>query len=316
MEDIIMENATRNYAKENPREIFTNFSGKDGNRVPLAVECHMNPAKVEDGLSPQMLFGKFSRLVFNMIRSGECVKANISFDELPDIKVRTEYARKEVYDCERNPAGQAGNAAGEALPLAYTTTFLMGPFKGRTPADVVLESPDGNREKLQEHYKFLQANLATHSNNKVVMDAITNAYELYNAGKLEKKTAKPASRKAIEIYKSGYRPQTREKREDGMCKVREMAIMCNVGNNYPIEVTITEYYAPVTSSNGKLNVQASATDQASKKTVTAYMSMKDWNCLLSKLDDQKLMFIVANAARQLSEADNLYMSRFQQPQAG
>jgi len=307
-----MENATRNYAKENPREIFTNFSGKEGNRVTLAVECHMNPAKVDDGLSPQTLFGKFSRLVFNMIRSGECVKANISFDELPDIMERTAYARTKVYDCELNPAGQTENNAGEALPLAYTTTFLMGPFKGRTPADVVMESPDGNREKLQEHYRFLQANLATHSNNKVVMDAITNAYDLYNAGKLEKKTAKPASKRAFEIYKSGYRPQTREKREDGMCKVREMTIMCNIGNNYPIEVAITEYYAPVTSNNGRLNVQASATDQASKKTVTAYMSMKDWNCLLSKLDDQKSMFIAAYGPGLIGEADRLYMSRFQQ----
>lgn len=306
-----MEPTTRNYAIQSPREIFTNFSGKEENRVTLAVECHMNPAKIEDELSPQTLFGKFTRLVFSMIRSGSSVRANINFDELPDIVERTAYARAKVYDCELNPAGQADNASGGALPIAYTTTFGMGPFKGRTPADVVMEDPEGNREKLGEHYKLLQANVEKYPRNKIIMDAITNAYDLYKEGKLEKKTAKPASGRTFEIYKSGYRPLTREKREDGMCKVKEMTVQCNIGNRYPIEIAISEYYAPVTSVNGRLNVQAGATDQTSKKTVVAYMSMKDWNCLLSKVNDQKLMFIAANGPSLIAEADRLQMAKFQ-----
>lgn len=302
---------SRNYAKENPREIFTNFSGKEENRVTLAVECHMNPAKIEDELSPQTIFGKFSRLVFNMIRSGECVKANINFDELPDIMERTAYARTKVYDCELSPSGQA-ESSGETLPVAYTTKFGIGPFKGRTPAEVVLEDPEGNREKLLEQYKFLQTNVAKYPKNQVIMDAIKNAYDLYKAGQLEKKTVNPSSGRSFEIYKSGYRPLTREKREDGMCKVKEMNVMCNIGNRYPIELTISEYFAPVTSNNGRLNVQAAATDQKSKKTVTSYMAMKDWNCLLSKVNDQKAMFIAAYGPDLLGEADKLFMSRFQQ----
>ncbi len=307
-----MEN--RNYAVENPREIFTNFSGKEESRTTLAVECHMYPAKVSDEISPQNLFGKYTRLIFSMIRSGKSVKANVNFDDLPDIVERTNFARQKVYESELSPSAQA-ETTDEALPLAYTTTFGMGPFKGRTPADVVMENPEGNREKLQEQYKFLQANVAKYSRNQVIMDAITNAYELYKAGKLEKKTAKPASGRSFEIYKSGYRPQTREKREDGMCKVREMSVICNIGNRYPIELTISEYFAPVTNINGKLNVQAAATDQASIRKMTAYMSMKDWNNLISKIKDQKAAFIAAHSPALLAEADKLFAAKFQQ-QAG
>lgn len=303
----------RNYALENPREIFTNFSGKEGNRVTLAVECHMNPAKVEDEYSPQSLFGKYSRIVFSMIRNGESVKANVNFDELPDIRERTAFARTKVYERELGvmPAAETG----EALPIAYTTTFTMGPFKGRTPADVVMEDPDGNRGKLQEQYKFLRDNVAKFPMNQTIMDAITNAYELLEAGKLVKKNEPAAaSGKAFEIYKSGYRPLTRVKREDGLCKVQEMTVMCDFGRKYPFELTITEYYAPVTSNNGRLNVQAAAIDQGSVKRVTSYMGMKEWNDLLSRLDDQKAMFIAAYGPELLREADRIVAEKFQQRQ--
>lgn len=305
---------TKNYALENPREIFTNFSGKEGNRVTLAVECHMNPAKVEDEYSPQTIFGKYSRIVFNMIRNGEGVKANVNFDELPDIVERTAYARTKVYDRELGTVPTA--EAGEALPIAYTTTFTMGLFKGRTPADVVMEDPEGNREKLKEQYKFLRENVAKYPRNQAIMDAITNAYDLHAEGKLVKK-AEPAaaSGKSFEIYKSGYRPLTRVKREDGLCKVQEMCILCNFGKNYPIEVTITEYYAPVASNNGRLNVQAAAIDQTSVKKVTSYMGLKEWNCLLSKLADQKALFIATYGPELLREADRIVAEKFQQRKA-
>ena len=302
----------KNYALENPREIFTNFSGKEGSKVTLAVECHMNPAKVEDEYSPQAIFGKYSRIVFSMIRNGESVKSNVNFDELPDIQERTRFARTKVYERELNGAESAAEA-GETLPIAYTTTFTTGPFKGRTPAEVVMEDPEGNREKLQEHYKFLRDNAEKYPRNKTIMDAITNAYELLEAGKLVKRQA-AAQGKAFEIYKSGYRPQRNIKREDGLCKVQEMSILCNFGKNYPIELTITEYYAPVTSNNGRLNVQAAAIDQSSVKKVTSYMGMKEWNCLLSKLDDQKEMFIATYGPELLREADRIVAEKFQQRQ--
>ena len=311
----------KNYAIENPREIFTIFSGQAESRVTMAVECHMNPARTQDEISPQVCFGKFSRLVFSMISSGNHVKANINFDEIPDIIERTSFARNKVYEYELG-----GSAAAATLPetnavgaeLAYTTTFTMGPFKGRTPADVVLESPEGNREKLREQYDFLKSNADKYPRNRKIMEAITNAYDLYSAGKLEKKDSMPvpkAGGTAFEIYKSGYRPQTRDKREDGKCRIWEMNVQCNIGNRYPIELTISEYFAPVTDVNGRLNVQAAATDKSSIQKITAYMAMKDWNCLLSKFQEQKAMFIAKYGPKLLEEAEALYSAKFQR-QAG
>ena len=307
---------TKNYAQENPREIFTNFSGKEGNRITLAVECHMTPARIEDEISPQAIFGKYSRIVFSMIHSGDAVKANVNFDELPDIAERTAFARAKVYERELGTTASTSVEAGEELPLAYKTTFSMGPFKGRTPAEVVLEDPDGNREKLQEQYKFLRDNVEKYPRNKTIMDAITNAYELHSEGKLVKKSepVAAASGKAFDLYKSGYRPLTRVKREDGLCKVQEMSVLCHFGKNYPIEVTITEYYAPVANNNGRLNVQAAAIDKSSVKKMTSYMGLKEWNCLLSKLNDQKSLFIATYGPALLQEADRIVKEKHEQRQ--
>ena len=307
----------KNYALENPKEIFTNFSGKEESRVTMAVECYMTKAKIEDKITPQALFGQFTRLVFHLLRSGTRVKANVNFDELPDIEERTEFVRSKIYENELSGSAVpcAQEDTSDAQP-AYTTLFTMGPYKGRTPADIVLEDPEGNRAKLREQYEFLKNNADKYPRNKKIMEAIINAYNLYDSGALEKKEkSQSQGSRSFEIYKSGYRPQTRDKREDGKCRVQEMNVLCNIGNRYPIELTISEYYAPVTNVNGRLNVQASAVDAASVQKITAYMTLKDWNCLLHKVRDQKTAFIASYGKDLLEEADKILSAKFKQPEA-
>ena len=294
--------------EKSPHEIFVSYSGNGENLTTLGVESIVQPVKAGDKESPQTLFGKFSRIVFSMIRKGSVVKANVSFDELAEIRERTRFASAKVYESEWSGTGavQENHEPSEDLAPAYTVQFTMGPFKGRTPADIVLENPEGNREKLQEQYKFLRDNAEKYPRNKKLMEAISNAYELYSKNMLTPQTGnaktEPAGN-AFGLYKSGYRPQ-REQRADGMRKVREMEITFNQGNRYPVELTINEFFAPVTTtSTGLLNVQAGAKDTSTFKKVTTRMSLRDWNTLLSKLDDQKAAFFAAYGKQLLEEAD-------------
>lgn len=301
MEELTMENE-RNFSP-NPREIFTQFSGKEGSRVTMAVECHMTKAE-----NPQLLFGSFSRLVFNLIKAGQSVTANVPFPDIADIMERTAYARQKLYDMELDETA-AVVAADETLPPAYTVKFTMGEFKGKTPAAVVMEDPEGNRGKLREHYEFLQRNADKYPLNKKIMDAITNAYELLSAGKLEAKTEATNQAVIFTIYKPGRRPLVRKEQAPGSPNkfVYDISVIANLGSKYPVQVEIQNYYAPVKKTeSGLYNVETSNMDPNSLKKISAYMTMKDWNRLIYAIADQRAAFIAANGGELMREADSQF----------
>ena len=223
-----METQKNNFGESNPKEFVTIFSGNENNRAALAVESLFGKADPYDKCPPQQIYSnKYSRYNFTIISQKTAKSANMPVSDLADVKARTEFIRTKLYEMEMNPGANAGSNA--PMSIAYTQRFLAGEFKGKTPAEVLLENTE-NQEKLNQQYQMLKTNLDKYPNNKKIMDAIVEAASLFKAGKLEKKSSNSC---VFNIYTPGFRPLHRKQREDGMCPVYEMSIKCYL-NKYSI----------------------------------------------------------------------------------
>lgn len=305
-----METQKNNFGESNPKEFVTIFSGNENNRAALAVESLFGKADPYDKCPPQQIYSnKYSRYNFTIISQKTAKSANMPVSDLADVKARTEFIRTKLYEMEMNPGANA--ESDTPMSIAYTQRFLAGEFKGKTPAEVLLENTE-NQEKLNQQYQILKTNLDKYTNNKKIMDAIVEAASLFKAGKLEKKSFNSC---VFNIYTPGFRPLHRKQREDGMCPVYEMSIKCYLNNNYPIEITITNYYAPFTiRENGTINVFVAKMDKSTLIKGTINMTMKDWNNILMKMDEQRMAYVTLLSEDRFKEADRLYSDNMRRTQ--
>ena len=297
-----MENQKVNHAETNPKEIATVFTGPENSKTGLMVESYFDKADISTECSPQEIYhDKFSRYKFIVLSRKSAKTANMPVRDFAEVEARTNYIRQKLYDMELMSASQP--AAQEKVPEspAYSVQINMGEFKGKTPAEVLLEDAK-NIDKLRDFYKYLKDNLEKHPNNKKVMDAINEAVTLMKAGNLKSVSMQSS---AFDIYVPGFRPLTRKTREDGMCFVYEMTIRCFLnGSKYPVEVTISNYYAPVVKrENGTLNVQVSKMDKETLLKGTINMSMADWTAIIEKMREQKDAYTIIFAKDRFAAAD-------------
>lgn len=211
----------------------------------------------------QMMGGRYSRFVLAIVADGKRETANLPIDLLPDIAARTNFA------FTKSMEGTAGNSSP-----AFTVTFAVGKYKGRTPADV--RKTDGV-DALRAEYKFLRDNVTKYPGNRKIMDAVTEAAKMSEE---ELNAHTPAS--PVTLFEIGCRPLVRRTRpEDGFCECYETRGFWDASRNYPVTVTITRYFAPVTKmESGQLNVQLSRKDQKSVRTTSFSMLGSEWlNCV-------------------------------------
>lgn len=225
--------------------------------------------------SPYKVYNAFSRYVFTLIsnRDKSVVTANIPVKAIAGIRRKTDYAFQKHMD---NLYSQNDSAMDEDLSPAYTVILSGGYLKGKTPAQALLEN-DANKGHLNEQYEFLRKNLDKYPGNQIQMDAIKDASKLLSEGRLVAKKAPAAN--AIEIYSADMRPLKSKIRDDGKWFVYSINIKWNIGQNYPVEVSISNFYAPVDKrEDGTLNVRMrDKSDEITKKT---NVSKEDWlNCL-------------------------------------
>ena len=296
-----MEEQKVNYAETNPKEIVTVFSGPENNKTGLMVESYFDKADPEKKCAPQQIYHDgFSRFKFYLVSKKSSKTANLPVSDFAEIEARTQFIRQKMYEMELNHIP----AAEEQLSPAYTQRMPTGEFKGKTPAQILLESSE-NQEKLNQQYQWLKSNLAAHPNNKQLMDAIMDAAALFKAGKL-KNVAQQGT--VFNSYTPGFRPLTRKKRDDGMCFVYEMSIRCFMNNTKsPIEISISNYFAPfVIRENGTINVQVSGMNKETLMKGTINLSMKDWSNVMEKMREQKDAYIIMFAKDRFAEASRLY----------
>ena len=287
-------------ACEYPRDLATFFNGKD---KTLNIEAHMHRASIQNGASPYQNYSEFARFKFTYIEGGKYYEANIRpSKDVPDITARTEYANRRIFEYEMTQNSSAQSVDGAKLTTpAYTVRLGVGSLKGKTPAEVFAEKGEAAKEILSSQYLFLRENLEKYPKNKIQMDAIEEALRAFNSGSL-KRVEKGASGSSIAILKPEMRPLTRREKKYDKTFVYEIGIMCYPDHNYPYEVKISNYYAPVDKlPDGRLNVRKAEAQDLVEKAF--FMTTKDWNALVQAMNTHMRQFEDVIARTQFAEAE-------------
>lgn len=219
----------------------------------LILENRLTKATFELGNEPLKLYhNAFARFNFVIINSNKKpASASIKVNEITYIMTASDYAAKKELDLSLT------NSNDEKLDVAYTTKIKTGKHAGKTPAQLLLDADniEENKKFLVNHYNWLKDNLKKYPNNKYLMQAISNATNLYKEGKL--KDIKVDNIDEMMIYDSGYRFNIRKQRDDGKTLIKELSIKWIFKRNYPVQICIKNYYAPVKrNEDGTVNVIA------------------------------------------------------------
>ena len=266
----------------------------------LSVESHLSRAETRNSQPPLRIFDeRFSLYKFTIIEKeseNKTVKANLKENELADLVKRTDYAFNKSMENELS-----GGDSTEGLSLAYTVKMPTGPFAGKTPAEALLEDP-GNAEGLNGHFQWLRKmcndpeKAKYKEGNKRQMHAIQDAASLQKEGRLDRKAA-ASSAKRVRLYPASATTAPkplREQKENGKRFVYEMEIYWHIGNDYPVEIRIKNYYATVeTKEDGTIRVLSSTAEDVVSKA--ARVSESEWMDHLQKMKVDRDMFAVLNA---------------------
>lgn len=184
-----------------------------------------------------------------------------------------------------------GTADGKEETLsgpAYTVTMKTGILKGKTPAQVLLESPNG-RDSLLRQQNFLEANVAKYPANQQQIDAIKEAVRLYDEGRLAKadageETADPGG--SITIYACAPK-NIKPIDEEGRWTIYQVTIVYSPEMSLPFEVTVMNCYAPVDKSKGNEIVMSQA---VKRQTQSIRLSEEEWYTMIDSMKATKIMF--------------------------
>jgi len=288
-----------------PLDVFASQNKKQ----TYSIESHMTLGKSDDGQSPLKIFhDKFAFFKHSIIEKDSAVKAvyaNINVKEMEDVFRRTHYAFFKSMDFECAPVGDISDE--DANSPAYTVKMTTGPYKGYTPAEVLIANPDDPEviKNLNNQYKFLKDNIKKYPRNKAQMDAIAEAAKLQKEGKLAKAAAAKAP--SIKLYPAGAstpKPLRRKVRDDGKSFIYEIEIYWHVGDKYPIEVSIKNYWAPVkTMDDGTIRVVQKESADAISRSMR--LSEVDWLNAVRSMRYDMANFSLLNAKTARTDSANV-----------
>lgn len=195
----------------------------------------------------------------------DSVKYNIEAETAYYIFEKT----RQCMDREFLQGGQPKND-GSSLP-AYAVYFKTGKLAGKTAAELLLENP-ANREVLINQYNFLrgQTNPKFAAMNKLQMEAIVNAIQLFDAGKLNKDAL---AARSVCIYNGTKTPSIKTVDARGLTKVCILNITYTPGENSPFRIHISNCMAPPVT--GK-QVGAYLSQAQDKHEYEITLSEEDW----------------------------------------
>lgn len=265
----------------------------------LGVDCFLSIPKNEDyesgSSNPLEIHGKYSRFKFTLINkknSGEKVFStyNISADDIPKIFEDTKYFNQMYLAKRIKKASMKENTSEQTnkVSIAYTKKIIVGPFKGRTPADVLMEDIN-NKAKLMETIKLLSDNIERYPANQMHIDAINEAIGLSEKGLLKEQKVLNNPYQKFGIYSGIKIPNRNKLDENGNTKVSTIDISYNPEMGYPINISIINCSAPPTqNSNDPIGVQMNKA--VNKKAISMFISMEEWFKIISKMDRLKTLF--------------------------
>ena len=236
------------------------------------IDSYLSPAASNDGYenAPLMMYGHFSRYrMFIINKDRKRAFANVPVQQMRGMidltkAIYPEYIKEKLLGADK-PQGN------EPEHPCYKVTFSSGNLKGMTPAQILVRDGDKGVEALRGQYKFLRDNLNKYPRNKAVMDAITDAVDLFKSGKLNADSASSGAGKHVTLYDVSLRPLVRQKRNDGMCFVYNCKITWDFTAAAPITIVIENYYAPVEKiEGGRLNVKASQRGALKQSTLSPH----------------------------------------------
>lgn len=191
--------------------------------------------------------------------------------------------------------------------LSKTVLIGNGKMKGKTPFQVLAENPQAIVD-LNSQYAWLEKNLEKHPNNKLQMDAISEAIELFNAGKISLGDASVGNNLTfgtIPLYEPTPRTLMRQVDEEGLYPVYEVGINWHIGERFPVEIRVKRYKAPVTKSEtGAINPQRSEAQDIEENNFR--LTSNQWfECIhLMEANMQRFEYIMASKQfREAEEAD-------------
>ena len=194
---------------------------------------------------------------------------------------------------------------------AYTVTIKTGTLKGKTPAQLLLESP-ANREALRKQQSFLEANVAKYPANQQQIDAIKEALALYDAGALKEVSDADAegvtdSFGVIKIYECAPK-NIKPLDEEGRWTIYQVTVSYNPIMSLPFEISVMNCFAPVDKSKGNEIEMSKAVD---KQTQNMRLSEEEWYTMIDSMKATKIMFENLTYPEQLKMAAKISKENYE-----
>ena len=129
----------------------------------------------------------------------------------------------------------------------------------------------------------MESNLSKYPANQKQIDAINEAIELFNTGKLGKATE---TLPVMEIYScppKNVKPLDKE----GRFTIYDVSITYDFSKGLPVTVTVNNCFAPVKTDSGNEIEMSKAVD---KKMLSMSLSEAEWFQMIDSMKAQKIMF--------------------------
>lgn len=240
-------------AKSYPKEIFNSIrSYKDGRFKTLSVEALLaRDNKVSPLIPPRNSIFKIS-----IFGNDGGVNGNIKEMEVDAIYNASLACINAYFTSDKKDEM-------EQVP------FFAGRFKGKTPAQVILETKD--LQVLRDEKAFLKQNLDKFPRNQELIDSINAAAIAYKNGELSEISSPTI------IYHSELRPVGKTD-DNGLKKVYGIDISYYKGK---FQITINNYKAPVdVTDKGAFRVRGG--EAVDNKTFSFDLDWNEWLSLIEK----------------------------------
>lgn len=261
---------------KNPKQIASIVRTKT-----LSVKSEFDKSKCENFESPLEYHSGFSRLVFSIINDNKKVTfANVKSKDIPALLAKSDFIINKSFELELDKAinpkkKNTGSTGIDMDSPAFTLKISSGQLRGMTPVQAILDNPNENRQKLVSQCNWLnsQTNQAYQKSNAKQIEAIQQAIQLFDKGMLTSDMGGSAAK--FEIYSAEMRPLVKRKKPNGNCLIYEIKIFWHIGDKYPVEVSVRNYYAPVTQDEkGLYNVQAAKAEDSITNTMN--LTAEEW----------------------------------------
>lgn len=242
---------------------------------------------IENDISyPWEIHGKYSKVILTLIETGtkKYTSFNLNAHDIPKLFEDSKFYNYMHLQKQMNKTMLSAVNKDEKLSIAYTTVISLGNFKGKTPAQILIDNPN-DKDNLLKTKDFLSKNADKYPANKKQMDAIDDAINLLSNNELQKNKTEAQTEviptKIVFYDKIKCNPI---KEKQGLMDVKKITISYNPEMKSPINVTILNCVAP-SSNNGLISVDMSKCSD--KKEISMFMGMDEWFETISRINTVK-----------------------------